>query len=123
MSIDLSKAQIGEDKIIYLSGPMSGYPDFNYPLFHAVTGELRRLGHRVYNPAEFPHDGPPETFPIRAAFAAYSSFICLEAQVICLLPGWEKSMGASAEIALAKNCKLQVVDLTVFIFQYDEELQ
>lgn len=94
---------------IYLSGPMKGYPESNYPLFNQVASELRKRGHRVYNPAEFGHDGPPETFPLRKAFAAYSKFICEEATTIVLLPGWEKSLGVSAELALAKNCGISVI--------------
>ena len=96
--------------IIYLSGPMTGLPDYNYPLFHGVAAKLRSDGHNVYSPAEYPHDGPLEAFPIRQAFAAYSAFICLEADTIILLPNWEKSLGVSAELALAKNCKLDILE-------------
>jgi hypothetical protein len=96
-------------KVVYLSGPMSGYPQANYPAFNRAAGLLRAEGHRVYNPAEFPHSGGPETFPLRVAFASYCSFICLEADTICLLDGWERSLGVSAELALAKNCKLDIV--------------
>jgi len=95
-------------KTIYLSGPMKGYPQSNYPLFHAVAAELRHAGNKVYNPAEYQHDGGFDTFPRRQAFAEYSRFICLEADTIVLLPGWEKSLGVSAELALAKNCGLTV---------------
>lgn len=98
-------------KTIYLSGPMKGYPESNYPLFHQVAADLRKLGHDVYNPAEFQHDGPHDTFPIRKAFAAYCAFICNEADTIVLLPGYEKSKGATAELALARNCGLDVVEL------------
>lgn len=91
---------------IYLSGPMKGYPESNYPLFHQVTKELRDRGYLVYNPAEFEHD--EEVFPIRKAFAEYSRYICLQATAIVLLPGWENSVGVSAELALAKNCKLDI---------------
>ena len=97
------------NRVIYLSGPMKGYPESNYPAFHAAASALRAEGHRVYNPAEFPHRGPQDTFPIRQAFAAYCAFICLEADTIVLLPGWEKSKGAAAELALARNCGLDVV--------------
>lgn len=97
-------------RTIYLSGPMKGYPESNYPLFHRVSAELRAFGHEVYNPAEFKHDGPHETFPIRKAFAAYSEFICLRACTIVLLPGWEKSKGANAERALADNCGLEILE-------------
>ena len=103
--------------IIYLSGPMRGYENSNYPLFHSVTKSLRYVGHRVYNPAEFPHNGTHETFPLRSAFAAYCNFICLEATAIYLLPGWEKSLGVSAEMALAKNCGIKVVELDLSLLE------
>ncbi len=100
-------------RVIYLSGPMKGYPESNYPLFRKVAADLRSEGHRVYNPAEFPHRGSHETFPLRQAFASYCSFICLEADTIMLLPGWEKSKGVSAEKALAENCGLDVIEWPV----------
>lgn len=96
--------------IIYLSGPMTGYPESNYPAFNAAARRMREDGNRVYNPAEFPHDGDEASFPLRRAFAAYSAFICLEADTIVVLPGWEKSRGASAEVALAKVCGLHFVE-------------
>lgn len=99
--------------IIYLSGPMTGYPESNYPLFHKVAAQLRAQGHRVYNPAEFSQERP---FPIRRAFAAYSAFICLEADTLVLLPGWRGSKGVSAERALADNCGLEIHEWGVAAF-------
>lgn len=92
---------------IYLSGPMKGYPEANYPLFNAVAAELRAMGHEVYNPAEFEHK--EDIFPIRRAFSAYSKYICEEATAIVLLPKWQHSLGVSAELALARNCGLMVL--------------
>ena len=37
---------------IYLAGPMRGYPEFNFPAFHAAAAKLRAEGHTVFNPAE-----------------------------------------------------------------------
>ena len=100
-------------KVIYLSGPMKGYPQSNYPLFHAVAAKLREDGHVVYNPAEFLHAEPDGVFPLRKAFAEYAAFICNRADTIVLLPGWEKSLGVSAELALAKNCGLEIVEYEI----------
>lgn len=100
-------------KKIYLSGPMKGHAESNYPLFMRVASELRAAGNIVYNPAEFPHAGPHETFPLRKAFAQYCKFICQEADEIVLLPDWEKSLGVSAELALAKNCGLDVTEYII----------
>ncbi|QWY83206.1 protein of unknown function DUF4406 [Rhizobium phage RHph_X2_24] len=93
-------------RTIYLSGPMTGLPDLNYPRFHEVSAQLRADGHIVYNPAEFLHHGK---FPIRQAFAEYTSFICNRACTIVMLEGWENSKGANAEKALAENCGLDIV--------------
>lgn len=95
-------------KVIYLSGPISGMPDKNHPLFMRVAGELRAMGHKVYNPREF--CWTESTFPKRKAFAEYCDFICNQADTIVLLPGWEKSKGASTERGLADNCGLEIIE-------------
>jgi hypothetical protein len=110
MILDLNTRQLIDDeraRVIYLSGPMSGYPEMNYPLFHRVAAALRAQGHRVYNPAEFEHS--ESVFPLRRAMAEYARFICIEADTIVLLPGWAKSLGVRAELALAENCRLDVL--------------
>lgn len=94
---------------VYLSGPMRGYPESNYPAFAEAAHSLRMQGHEVYSPHEFPHNGPAETFPMREAFAAYCKFICEEAEAIVMLPGWEKSKGATIEHSLAVYLGLQAL--------------
>ncbi len=103
-------------KTIYLAGPMQGYPEFNFPRFNAVAAALRAGGHTVFNPAEKDierHNGTDiskgnatgsleqskteHKFSLRQALSEDMNFICLEANQIVLLPGWEKSNGAQAE--------------------------
>lgn len=105
---------------IYLAGPMRGIPEFNYPAFHVGAAKLRAEGHFVFSPAERDierHGGVDiskgnETgsndravaehgFNIREALKDDMVFICLEADAIALLPGWENSKGAQAERATA----------------------
>lgn len=95
-------------RFIYLSGPITGMPEKNHPLFMSVAARLREMGHHVYNPREFLWVG--DTFPKRRAFAEYCEYICEQADTIVLLPGWEKSLGCSAEVALAKNCSLEIIE-------------
>lgn len=95
----------------YLSGPMTGLPEFNYPAFHAAAAALRARGWRVYNPAENNWSPGVEPFPLRAAFAEYCRFICLEADAVVVLDGWEKSEGARVEVALAARCEVEVIQL------------
>lgn len=100
---------------IYLSGPMKGYPESNYPLFMQVAKKLRDEGHEVYNPAEYQHN--KDVFPIRKAFAEYCKYICEEATAIVMLPGHEKSVGASSELALARNFK----DMEIIYYEVDSQ--
>lgn len=95
----------------YLSGPMTGLPEFNYPAFHAAALRLRARGWRVYNPAEHNWSPGVEPFPLRAAFAEYCRFICLEADAVIVLPGWEASAGARVEVDLARRCEIAVIAL------------
>ena len=41
---------------VYIAGPMSGLPEFNYPAFHAAAEKLRGMGFHVENPAEINSD-------------------------------------------------------------------
>jgi hypothetical protein len=102
---------------IYLSGPMKGYPESNYPAFEDAARHLRAMGHSVYIPHEFMPPGKPSHAELRKAFSAYCKYICEEADSIVLLPGWEHSIGVSAELALAKNCGLAVAEYSALISQ------
>jgi len=95
---------------IYLSGPMRGYPESNYPAFEAASGALRAQGHEVYSPHEFMPAGEPSMEQLRSAFSAYTKFICEEADWIVLLPGWESSRGAKAEAAVAECCGVKAIE-------------
>lgn len=93
---------------LYLSGPMTGYPESNYPAFEKAAQTLRDNGHEVYSPHEYMPAGKPTLEKLKEAFSAYCKFICEEAEGIVLLHGWESSLGVSAELALAKNCQLEI---------------
>ena len=89
---------------IYLSGPMRGYPDSNYPRFNEVAAKLRAAGHEVYNPAEI-----TQPFEVRKHFAEYCDYICRQADAIFMLDGWSVSQGANIEHDLAKICGLKIM--------------
>lgn len=103
---------------IYVAGPMQGYPDFNFPAFHYVAAFYRSNGHEVFSPADKDiekhgaealksatgklDDIKNSGFSLREALAADTEYICLHADTIVMLPGWENSKGAQAEWALAR---------------------
>jgi uncharacterized protein DUF4406 len=42
----------GAEVKIYISGRMSGLPEFNFPAFHKAAADWRAAGWEVVNPAE-----------------------------------------------------------------------
>jgi hypothetical protein len=83
--------------IVYIAGPMTGLPDYNYPAFHGAEASLRRAGHDVLNPARRGvRDGWEWSDYIRPSLRDLTY-----ADAICLLPGWETSRGASLEVHIA----------------------
>lgn len=94
---------------IYLAGPMTGYPDFNYPLFNAVTRIWRARGYDILNPAE--NFGGDTTREYRE-YMREDLGMLRECDAIALLPGWTDSKGAKFELAVAQNLGLKVLDAT-----------
>jgi hypothetical protein len=92
---------------LYLSGPMSGVPDLNFPQFHAEAERLRAIGFDVVNPAEINTD-PGESWAscLRKDIAAL-----VTCDVIAMLPGWESSKGATLEHYVARALNMIETEL------------
>ncbi len=108
---------------------MRGIPEFNFPAFHAGASRLREAGHVVFCPAERDIEktgvdiskgnvtGDNDVaeaqygFNLREALKDDLEFICMEADGIALLPGWENSKGAIAERATALALGLRVMTI------------
>ena len=87
---------------LYIAGPMSGLPDFNYPAFHAAEAQLKALGHETLNPA---NNAPQDCWEgyMRAGIAQV-----IQADGIAYLPGSEGSRGARLELHIAAELSLDV---------------
>lgn len=115
---------------VYLAGPMSNIPYFNFPAFIDAAGRLRKEGYHVFNPAEndiekygnFWKNCPNGTHEeagvngdhiptYREVLKIDLNWILDNAEAIALLPGWKNSKGARAEMALAECLGLEVIDL------------
>lgn len=92
---------------IYLSGPMTGMPDFNRQAFNVAAEALRRTGHTVINPAELnTADGSTWQACMRVCLKALP-----DADVLALLPGWETSNGAHLELHIAHRIGIAVMSI------------
>lgn len=87
---------------IYISGPMTGLPDLNFPAFHAEAARIRSMGHEVVNPAELNPDGGTWQECMRKDIAA----LC-ECDGIFMLPGWDNSRGALLEFEIASKLGIE----------------
>lgn len=110
---------------VYIAGPMTGIPQFNFRAFDAAARELTEAGYDPLNPAAM--DDPASR---RAALASrdgsikggingktwgdYLSrapkIIADEADAVAVLPGWEISRGARLEVYAAELCEKPVYD-------------
>jgi hypothetical protein len=80
---------------LYIAGPMSGLPEYNYPAFHAAEADLRAAGHYVLNPARNPECDSWEGY-MRAAIRQV-----IQADAVAFLPGSHNSRGARLELTIA----------------------
>ena len=86
---------------LYIAGPMTGLPEFNYPAFEAARLELQRAGYEVLCPTDSEQHndtGAPQTWDW---YMRHAIRMVLDADGIALLPGWEQSRGAGVEVNLA----------------------
>ena len=103
---------------VYLSGPMSGLPDENFPAFNVAAKNLRAAGYEVINPAEFDTDVTGLEGRARwVKFLKVDIKALMDCDGIVMLPGWKKSEGAKHEHYNAKVVNLQIMTLAEAVIQ------
>lgn len=110
----------------YIAGPMRGYPQFNFPAFDDAKLRGQSLGWKVISPADmdrstgFDPNVPVEITPdmsrefFRRDMEAVGNLRAESGDAIAMLPGWEKSTGASCEHQAALWLGLRVLDARTF---------
>jgi hypothetical protein len=101
----------------YLAGPMSGIPQFNFPLFHEAAAKLRTEGLEIISPAEM--DSPAvqaegmastdgKLVDGKIAGETWGDMLARDVKVIAdqvdgivFLPNWQTSRGARLEAFVA----------------------
>lgn len=92
---------------VYVAGPMSGLPELNFPAFHKAAADLRAKGFEVVNPAEINAD------PTAGWNACMRQDIAqlVTCDELAVLPGWQRSRGATIEMRLAADLGMRIVHL------------
>jgi hypothetical protein len=88
---------------LYLAGPMSNIPEWNFPLFIKTAEELRGRGYRVLNPADGGLNDTNWANCMRRAIAKL-----IQADAIAMLPGWQESKGARLEHTIASALGMDI---------------
>jgi hypothetical protein len=117
-----------KQKAIYIAGPMSGYAQFNFPAFMDAAEKFKALGYEVWNPAaKDGEDGVLETEAAKTGndtalmgtgWSFEDAFLwditkVIQSRAIYMLKGWEQSMGAAAEHAVAVSMKRRYPDYEI----------
>lgn len=89
---------------IYIAGPMTGLPEFNFPAFHDAAARLREEGWDVVNPAE----GVSDTSRSWGYFMRRALGLLLQCDAIYLLKGWSESQGALLEHHVAHKLGMEL---------------
>lgn len=103
-------------KRLYIAGPMTGLPDFNYPAFFEAEEMIRALGHTPLNPGR--NDG--KTVEDAVKFAGdpdnpahpWEYYLrrdipkVVSADGLVMLPGWQNSRGANLEVHIATSLSM-----------------
>lgn len=84
---------------IYISGPMTGLPEFNKPAFFAAEEALQAMGFVVVNPAR---NGLPDTAEWHQHMRADIKML-MDCTAVAMLDGWWLSRGARLEQDIAKR--------------------
>jgi hypothetical protein len=117
---------------LYLAGKMRNVKEFNFPAFFAGEDQLTAAGYDVFNPARhddmlgYPWRGATGRenhagFSINKQLLTDLKYICLRAEGVALLPGWEDSRGVMAEISTAAALGLPVQSVERWLLEAAEE--
>lgn len=102
---------------LYLSGPMTGVPEFNIPEFARVAALLRAEGHDVSNPGELGIFVGWEWVD----YLRLDLRLLLDCEAVATLPGWEKSRGASLEVHVATSLGMRALPWQYWTGGRDEQ--
>ena len=106
--------------IVYVSGPMRNIPHYNFPAFDAAREDIWEAGFCVISPADIDRASGIFEETGDAALPSALEFVSRDVGAlmllhgkggyIAMLPGWEHSTGAVAELMVARWLGVPIMD-------------
>lgn len=100
---------------VYIAGPMTGYPAFNYPAFETARSQLEDLGYTVLCPTDTEKGNTTGSVREWDWYMRHALRMVLDADGIALLPGWQASKGATLERHVARELEVPVAEVGQWI--------
>ena len=100
---------------VYISGPMTGYPDFNVYAFDEARDHIMAAGYSVIVPGDDETYEPVEVdrmevAPTKRADYMRKDFLAIQVvTMVAVLDGWNLSRGSRAEVLIAQEIGVPVV--------------
>lgn len=113
----------------YLCGPMTGIPQFNFPMFDRYARVLREAGHSIVSPAELDHEkeralamSSPDGSAANHHGSTWIECLRRDLDIVladdCLgvlaMPGWTDSAGARWETDCAQRAGKKVCEVQLY---------
>ena len=93
---------------LYISGPMSGHPELNFPAFFAAETKLRSFGFDVINPASIQPLDPAKSW---RDYMREDIRALIDCEGVATLLGWGVSKGARLEVEIARMLGMTILPL------------
>jgi len=99
--------------LVFISGPMRGYPNYNFKKFDEIENRLKSVGIRCINPAHISRQYKEKDILNDTNMFLHMINRQQAAQKTCnailLLDGWQWSGGVMLEMKTAMNCGHRVL--------------
>jgi len=89
---------------VYLSGPVTGLPENNRPIFQHYTERLKSAGFETITPTTIVPEGTEWHAAMKICISAM-----MDADIVIMLSGWPHSKGASLEHRIARDLEIPVL--------------
>jgi hypothetical protein len=90
---------------LYIAGPMTGYENYNFDAFNAMSKLLTEMGHEVYNPAT--SFGGRQDLPYDV-YLRHAVVMVSMVEGVVVLPFAADSKGALTEMHIALSCDIPI---------------